>query len=200
MTISEYLPHVAIGFVFWGLLSSMVNEGCAAFLEAEPYMKHIGLPKSAFVLRVLFRNLLMLAHNFVIVIAVLLIFWIPLHPVALLAIPALVVIVLNGFWAGLLLGTLSARFRDVPQTVTSLMQVIFFMTPVMFHSSQLGAGTRGVLEFNPFAALLALVRDPMLGHAPRMHDVILSLGTLVVGWLVTIPFFGKFRDRIVYWL
>ena len=119
------VPYVAVNFVVWGLMSSLVNEGCIAFLESESYMKHFRLPKSAYVFRVIYRNLLMTAHNFLIIPVVLLVFLIPVRPVIVLVIPALIIIVLNGLWIGLLLGTLSARFRDVPQTVQSVMQVVF---------------------------------------------------------------------------
>ena len=200
MPIGEYLPYVAINFVIWSLMASLVTEGCSVFLESESYMKHFSLPKSAYVLRVAYRNLLMTAHNFLIIPVVLLVFAIPVRPVAILIIPALILIVLNGLWVGLLLGTLSARFRDVPQTVQSIMQVVFFMTPVMFHTKQLSPEVQFVLDFNPFAACLAIARDPLLGNMPRAQDVIVAVACLCLGWLIVLPFFGKFRDRIVYWL
>lgn len=200
MAISEYLPYMAVNFIIWGLISSQVNEGCTAFLESESYMKHFGLPKSTYVLRVVYRNLLITAHNFLIIPVVLIVFFIPVRPVIILVIPALMLIVLNGLWIGLLLGTLSARFRDVPQTVQSVMQVVFFITPVMFHTKQLGPGMQSVLDFNPFAAFLAIARDPLLGNMPRAQDVIVVVACLCLGWLIVLPFFGKFRDRIVYWL
>jgi lipopolysaccharide transport system permease protein len=200
ISIGEYLPYVAINFVIWGLISALVNEGCNAFLESESYMKHLGLPKSIYVLRVIFRNILITSHNSLIIPVVLLVFAIPVRPVILFVIPALILIVLNGLWIGLLLGALSARFRDIPQTVQSIMQVVFFITPVMFHSKQLGSGVRSVLDFNPFAACLAIARDPLLGNLPRAQDVIVAVVCLCLGWLIAIPFFGKFRDRIVYWL
>jgi len=200
MPIAEYLPYVAVNFVIWGLIAAIVNESCHAFLESETYMKNLNLPKSAFVLRVVFRNLIMTAHNFIIIPAVLILFAIPVRPAIVLVIPALILIVLNGIWVGLLLGTLSARFRDIPQMVQSIMQVVFFMTPVMFHTNQLHAGVQSVLDWNPFAATLAIARDPLLGNVPRAQDVIVVLVCLCVGWLFVIPFFGKFRDRIVYWL
>ena len=200
MTMNEYLPYVAINFVIWAMISALVTDGCSAFLESEAYMKQFNLSKSSYVLRVVFRNLLITAHNALIIPVVLLAFAIPIRPVVLLVIPAFFIIVLNGVWIGLLLGTLSARFRDTPQTVLSVMQVVFFLTPVVFQKRQLSPSVQSVLDFNPFAACLAIARDPLLGNVPRAHDVILALVCVVVGWLIVLPFFGKFRDRIVYWL
>jgi ABC-type polysaccharide/polyol phosphate export permease len=199
-SIREYLPYVAVSIVVWNLISSLVNEGCGAFLESDSYMKHLNLAKATFVLRVIFRNLLMAAHNIIIVPIVIVLFAIPVHWTMLLFFPAVLLIVLNGLWIGLLLGTLSARFRDIPQMVQSIMQVVFFVTPVMFHPKQLSAHVHSIVELSPFAASLALARDPILGNVWRLQDVIVVLVCLCVGWLVVIPFFGKFRDRIVYWL
>jgi lipopolysaccharide transport system permease protein len=74
------------------------------------------------------------------------------------------------------------------------------MTPIMFHSKQLSGDIQSFINFNPFAACLAIARDPLLGNLPQARDVIVAIGCLCVGWLVVLPFFGKFRDRIVYWL
>jgi len=200
MAISEYLPYVAINIVLWGLVSGLVNDGCTAFVDAEAYMKNLGLPKCSFVLRSAFRNMLVTGHNVLIIVAVMLYFAMPVSLTSLLFIPAMIVIVLNGVWMGLLLGTMSARFRDIPQTVASIMQVVFFLTPVMFHPRQLSANAQGVLDYNPFAALLAIAREPLFGNVPRTHDIVFACGMLVIGWLIVIPFFGKFRDRVVYWL
>jgi len=200
MSMREYLPYVAINFVIWALINALVNEGCLAFVDAESYIKQQNLPKSTFVLRLVVRNLLMTAHNFLIVPVVLIFFEVPITPAIVFIVPALILIVLNGLWVGLLLGTLSARFRDFPQMVQSIMQVVFFMTPVVFQTKQLGSGVQSILVYSPFAASLAIARDPLLGHWPSTQDLTVVLLTLCVGWLIVIPFFGKFRDRIVYWL
>lgn len=46
-----------------------------------------------------------------------------------MALPALILLLLNDFWMVLLLGLLSARFRDIPLVVASVVQVMFFITP-----------------------------------------------------------------------
>ena len=80
----------------------------------------------------LVRNLVTFAHNMTIVPLLYLAFGIaPGWPI-LLAPIGLAIVTLNGFWIGLLVGMLCARFRDMPQIVASLMQIAFFITPVMW--------------------------------------------------------------------
>jgi lipopolysaccharide transport system permease protein len=100
----------------------------------------------------------------------------------------------------LLLGTLCARFRDLPQIVATFMQVVFFATPIMFLPEQIPANLRSILELNPFAALLAVAREPLIGHMPSSQDYALVIGMVLLGWTVTVPFYGRYRQRIPYWL
>jgi homopolymeric O-antigen transport system permease protein len=200
LPIHEYLPYVAAGFVAWSLISGMITEGCTTFLEAEGYAKQLTLPLSVYVLKTLFRNLFTFAHNLIIVPVVWLIFLVPIGWASLLFIPGLFLVALNGFWMMLLIGTLSTRFRDLPQIVSSVMQVIFFLTPIMFRSDQLPTVGRIAMQLNPFAALLALVRDPLIGRIPTAFDYELVIGLLLVGWAIALPIYGRYRTRITYWL
>jgi ABC-type polysaccharide/polyol phosphate export permease len=200
MPINEYLPYVAVGFVVWSLITGMITDGCITFLEAEGYAKQLTIPLSVYVLRTLFRNLFTFGHNIIIVPVVWLIFWVPIGWSSLLVIPGLFLIALNGLWMILLLGTLCTRFRDLPQIVASFLQVIFFLTPVMFRSDQLPATGHKLMDLNPFAALLALVREPLIGRVPTAWEYQLVIGVLLFGWALALLVYGKFRKRITYWL
>jgi lipopolysaccharide transport system permease protein len=56
------------------------------------------------------------------------------------------------------------------------------------------------MQWNPLASILAVVRDPLLGKVPSSHDYLMAVGMLFVGFAITLPFFGYFRRRIVYWI
>ena len=135
MSLQEYLPSLTLGIVAWALISSMVIEAFTVFTGAGIYLQQVPLPKSMFVHRMLVRNLVTFAHNMTIVPLLYLVFGIlPGWPI-LLAPLGLAIVTLNGFWIGLLLGMLCARFRDMPQMIASLMQIAFFVTPVMWRQT-----------------------------------------------------------------
>jgi len=199
-SLRDYLPHLAIGMVAWALIATLVTDACTAFTGAESYLRQVPMPKTVFVHRMLVRNLVVFAHN--ILIAPLLYATLGVRPgwPILLAPVGLVVVTVNGFWIGLLVGTLCARFRDLPQIVGSFMQIAFFVTPVMWKADQLPRQVSWVVDANPFASLLRLVRDPMLGVVPDGAAYLTGIGLMLAGFAVTIPFFARFRSRIVYWL
>ena len=200
MSLREYLPSLTVGIVVWALISSMVTEASTVFTGADSYLQQVPMPKSIFVHRMLVRNLVTFAHNVTIVPLLYLAFGIvPGWPVLLVPV-GLAIATINGFWIGLLVGMLCARFRDLPQIVVSLMQIAFFVTPVMWRQDQLPHELWWLVEFNPLANLLRLIREPLLGHVPASSAYLMGTALALAGFGVTIPFFARFRARIVYWL
>jgi ABC-type polysaccharide/polyol phosphate export permease len=196
----EYLPYLGSSFVVWGLISSIVLEACGVYISAEGYLRQVPMPKSVFVHRMLVRNSVIFAHNLVILPPLFIIFGVPMGWTLLLALLGIVMILLNGVWVGLLLGTICARFRDMPQIISSMMQVVFYLTPVMWRPSQLPVKLSWVTSFNPFQCFLDIVRDPLLGNLPPLLAwKVVGLVT-VIGFVISALFFARFRARIVYWL
>ena len=197
--VAAYLPYIAIGFVVWGLISGLITDGCAAFINAESIVKQVNLPLSVHVYRVVWRTVIIFGHNAVIFVVVALLFSIRPGWAGLLAFPGLALLCLNGVWVTLLLGLVSARYRDVPQIVASFVQVTFFLTPIIWQPELL-PGRALVLHLNPFYHFVDLVRGPALGRAPEMLSWLAAAGITVVGWLATLLLYCRYRRRIAYWL
>ncbi|MDK1020498.1 MAG: ABC transporter permease [Candidatus Hydrogenedentes bacterium] len=208
LAVADYLPFLCLGFIAWGFISGTVNDGCVAFIESENFIRQIRLPFSTFVYRLIWRNLIILGHNFAVFVVVAVVFGIWPGWAGLLLVPGLVLICATGGWVSLLLGMICARFRDVPQIVASLMQVAFFLTPIIW-KPELLANRAGFVQINPFyhyvelirAPLhVELIRAPLLGTEPGALSWAVALGATGVGWLVTFLFFCRFRSRIAYWV
>ena len=197
--LSAFFPYLAIGLVVWQFMAAMINDSTQVFLAAEPFIKQIRLPFTVHVLRMLWRNAIIFAHNAVIIALVMAFFpntWSWSIPLALVGVLALL---LNGLWVATLLGALCARFRDIPLVVASLVQVAFFLTPVLWKAETLGRH-RWAADINPLFHFIELVRAPLLGTMPSALSWIAVGAVTVAGFLVMIPFFSRFRGRIAYWL
>ena len=111
----------------------------------------------------------------------------------------LVLLMVNVSWVSLAAGMASARFRDIPQIVGSVIQFAMFMTPVFW----LPGGRlldHAVLLFNPFYHLLDVVRAPLLGQSVSATTYIFLSVLAVVGWAATFTTFALIRRRIVHYL
>jgi homopolymeric O-antigen transport system permease protein len=199
MDIHNYLPFLALSQVLWAFLSTIISDGCVSFTASEPLILSIRMPLSVHALRVLVRNLLILGHNVIVIVGVDL--WYSVWPGAVLplAIPGLVLWMLDAFALCLLLGAIGTRFRDIPPIVASIVQIAFFITPIIWKPEQLGAHA-WVLPYNPFFALIEIVRAPMLGYVPStmtwVMAVVFSLLLLVITWQLMV----RARGRVPFWL
>ena len=111
--VQSYLPFLALSIVLWGFLSTIVAESCTAFTESEGVVRAVRIPFFLFAIRVLIRNILVLAHNVLVIVVVDVVFrvWPGWH--GLLALPGLLLWGINALALVLLLGTFCARFRDI---------------------------------------------------------------------------------------
>jgi ABC-type polysaccharide/polyol phosphate export permease len=199
ISLREFLPLVALGIVFFGTISGIINEGCETFVAASNMLSQTNLPMFTFVWRTVLRNVINLAHHMVIVVAVLAYFGYWRHANLPAALLGLLLLVVNVGWGSMLAAIASARFRDIPQIVQSVMQFAMFMTPVFWKSDRFGANHL-FLELNPFYHVLEAVRAPLLGTEVAPHTYLFLAGMAVVGWAVTFSIFANTRRRIVHYL
>jgi lipopolysaccharide transport system permease protein len=197
--IRDFLPFLCVGLLVWNFLSSFLTEAGALFTGSESYIKQIKLPYSVYVYRTAWSKLIIFAHNFVIYFGVLIYFQIWPGMVALLAIPALIIVTINGALVTLSIGLVSARFRDIPQLVNSLTQIIFFVTPIMW-KPELLEHRAYIAEANPFFHLVEIVRSPLLGNVPAQINWLMVLIITVINFSIAAALFIRFRARIAYWV
>jgi ABC-2 type transport system permease protein/lipopolysaccharide transport system permease protein len=199
MEITRYLPFLTVGLVIWNFVSTVIIEGCQTFLSAQNVISQVRMPFTVHAWRTVYRNLIILAHNMVIVPFVLVIFGVPVGWDVVIIVPALAILTINGLWVSVLLGMISARYRDVPPIVMSLVQVIFFVTPIFWPPEALGVWMQA-LPLNPLFAAIDVIRAPLLGQAPLTYSWPVLLVVTVLGSLGTFALFAKFRSRVTYWI
>ncbi len=194
-----YLPYLTTGLVVWSFISTTINEGCTCLLGAADTIKQIKLPFSIHVFRVVFRNLIAFAHSLIVIPIVLIMFSVPVGWSILLIVPGILMLAINGSWISLLLGMVSARFRDIPPIVGSMVTVAFFVTPVFWNAHALGS-EKWIVEFNPLFAAIDVVRSPILGEPIMPTSWPVLLLTTAIGCGVTFWIFARLRARIPYWV
>jgi ABC-2 type transport system permease protein/lipopolysaccharide transport system permease protein len=194
-----YLPYVATGMIVFSLISTVAIEGSVIFIGSASLILQLKAPLSVYIYQMLWRNLLIFAHNITIYVLVLVFVRVDLGWNFFLAFVGLFLIMLNGVWIAVTLGTLSARFRDIPPIVGSIMQVAFFMTPIFWLPSAL-PDRAAFIRLNPFYYLVEVVRAPLLGQTPDLTAWLVVIGLNVAGALVAVFFYARYRERIAYWV
>ncbi|MDR3532886.1 MAG: ABC transporter permease [Rhodopila sp.] len=200
MNLRDYLPFLALSQVLWGFLAAVVSDACTTFTDAESVIRSVRMPFFVFSARTLIRNIIALAHNIVVIVVVFAIFSLWPGWDILMALPGLLLWVIDALALTLLLGAFCARFRDIQPIVNSVMQIMFFVTPVIWKPSQVGAVVEK-LPFNPFYDLLEIVRGPLLGDGGAtgmtwVGAILYSLALCSISW----AFFVRARGRVTFWI
>jgi ABC-type polysaccharide/polyol phosphate export permease len=197
--LSKSFPYVCAGMLFWALITQTISEGAGLFISTARFLTQIKSPLTVFLLQTVWRNILTSAHNAAIYVVVAIIFFVVPGLSIILWPLGLILDLICLSWMALVCAIVSARYRDVPVIITNIIAVLFWLTPLMYFPEQLGR-RRFIADYNPFAHMIALVRDPLLGGTPSLNDWLVVLAMAVFGWIGTFLFFARFRARIVYWL
>lgn len=197
--IREYLPFLSVGFVLWGLISSLLAEFPNLYVDNAAYIKDIKTNPFIIMFRAVTRHLITLGHNALIIIGIYLYFGINPGFVALLALPGIFLVLLNLIAVGVVLSLFGARFRDVAPITQSLIQVLFFVTPVTWFPRLLERDS-WVTVVNPLSYYLDLMRSPLLGQAPAAMSWWVTLLTLCIFGLFAMVVHRIKSSRIPFWV
>lgn len=199
--ITVFLPYVATGLLIWNFVNGCILEGSEVFIANEGLIRFLPAPISLHVYRLLWRQTLFFVHNLVVWLLLVIIFPQPLSATVLLAVPAFLLLVLNGGWLAMLSGIVATRFRDIPPIIASLTQLLFFMTPIVWSYERLKSNPLAAyIELNPVMHFVEILRQPLLGQPiVWRHWVVVGVIT-VVGCTVSLVCLRNYRSRVAYWV
>ena len=204
LDLAVHLPYVTLGLIIWNLLNAAILEGADVFVANEGLIKQLPTPLSVHVYRLVWRQLILFAHNIVIYVPIAIIFPKPWSWADLAVIPALALIMLNCVWVALCFGILATRYRDIAPLLFSVVQLLFLMTPIIWNYDTLRAqgATRWMafIEFNPLFHFMDLMRMPLLGGHQALRHWAVVLGLTVLGWTVALAVLCQYRARVAYWV
>ena len=205
--LSVQLPYILVGFIIWGFIAGCISEGADVFIANEGLIRQLPGPLSVHVYRLVWRQILFFAHNLIVYAVMLVVFPQPLWWTDLSAFLAFGLLVVNGMWVALLIGIVSTRFRDLPPVTQSIVQLLFFLTPIVWiyddllNSANTAIAERArLVEFNPLLHFIEIIRQPMLGQEQHLRHWVVVLVITVVGWGLTMFALRRCRSRVAYWV
>ena len=198
-TIDTYLPFFAIGFIVWNWMASQISDAAGGFLQFQGIIKQLKLPLPIFTLRLNMRQLIILAHNSIIIALVLLFIGQGLSWKSIIAIPGLILIQMNLALLSIVIAIFCSRYQDMTQVISVITQILFFFTPILWQVDIL-KNRMYLAEMNPIYHWIEIIRAPLLGQLPSLNNYLWSVASLIFLLLVNTYFLGRYRSRIAYWL
>lgn len=204
--IDVFLPHVTVGLIMWGFISGCIREGADIFIDNEGLIKQLPAAISIHAYRLVWKQSLFLAHNLVIWVVLMVIFPRNLSWNVLLMVPAMALLIINGVWVVLFFGIIATRYRDVSPLLEAGVQLLFYVTPIVWMTSTLNnnirdmGGRAHLALLNPLYHYLEIVRAPMIGQPISGLSWIVVGGCTVVGLVLALLAMKQWRFRVSYWV
>jgi ABC-type polysaccharide/polyol phosphate export permease len=198
--VADLLPFIAISLIVWTMISGTLGEATMVFVSAGPIFQNQGMSFSTAIYALVYRHLIIFLHNVPIIVIAIVLFSVPAGGTCLVALAGFGLVVLALVWTSYLVAIACVRFRDLTQVVQNGLTIAFFITPVLWKPDQIPADQHYLLSLNPFAALLAVVREPLLGQLPTVYDWTTAAIFSIGGFVLALPVIGYCQRRIIYWI
>lgn len=170
----DYWPfaiYVFSGMLVWEYFANTVSSGLDGLIGAGGYLKQARVPLFIFQLRVPLSGLINLLFGLVGIVAMMAALGlIPPLGVHLALIPAFIgMLLLFMVPVSIIFSVLGAQLRDLKHIMGLVLQMLFFLSPVMIERRLLDSPQLAILHFaNPMVPLLDMLRAPLL-HGQLWH-------------------------------
>jgi len=195
-----YVIYLGLGLTVWGLISQSVLSGCALFTGRRDQLVNNALPAIFYCLEEWAFQLQTFMQAFVIILAAFgiirpAVLW---HSLTTLWLP-LLNLGLFCFWITMMMAVLGSRFKDVGQLMPILLQLMFLVSPILYHRE--GLGRVGVLaDFNPFYRILEPVRTAVIDGRINLNGELLTLALNVLLVVLVALWLKRLRYRLPLWV
>jgi ABC-2 type transport system permease protein len=204
LPLAEHLPYITLGLIIWNLINAAILEGAEVFVANEGLIKQLPAPISVHIYRLVWRQMVLFGHNILIYVIIAIIYPKPWTWPDLAVVPALGLIVVNCVWVSVVFGIVGTRYRDIGPLLFSVVQLLFFMTPIIWNESTLRQqgmeSYARIIELNPLLHYLDIVRAPLLGADQELHHWVVVLVLTVIGWIMATFAMRQYRARVAYWV
>ncbi len=202
--VREYAPFLLSGLTLWGFVMAVVTQGCHCFFQGESYIRQHPAPLAIYPL----RTTLGAGFHFLLGLAIAIVFvWIVNGmgnvPALLSLIPTLLLLFLVGWSLAVCMGVANVVFQDSQHLIDVVMQILFYVTPILYKTDRLADRPRlaWFVNLNPFAVLLELVRQPLLyGELPSLRAASLGALTGVLAVAAAALALKHFEKRMIFYL
>ena len=198
--IHELGPFMGVSIIIWNYLSQILIDCTLTFSNQANLYLNQRMNFSVSVYSVIYRNTIMLAHSLIIVVVLIVVFDVPVNWYLLQIVPAFALTLIAMVWLGYLIALICVRYRDVIQMINTWFTVLFYITPVMWKPDFLPKRYHLIIELNPFAQFLEILRNPLLGQPISSYAWLSTTVLALGGGLVALAVIGRYKPRIIFWM
>ncbi|MBI1337180.1 MAG: ABC transporter permease [Phycisphaera sp.] len=190
-----YPVFVFAGLLPWTFFASSVTASSQSLVANASILTKVYFPRLLMPLGAVGAPLVDMAVSFIVLIGMMLITGVALGW-SLLWVPVLVVLVmLSSLGVGIGFAALSVSYRDFRHVVPFVVQVLFFVTPVIYPVSVVPERWRWVLSLNPVTGPIQAMRAAVIGGVVDTRSLVISLSVSLTLLVIALGYFGRVERR-----
>lgn len=198
-SIADSLMYVTSGIITWLFLSTLISDSSYIFISQAGLLKNLNVDINLLCIRYFTKDLIIFLHNVAFLIILSIIMQAEMNAWFLLILPWTALFFFNFIFLCYTLGFLSARYRDIPQIVTSILTVSVLVTPIMWKVNALGPKAI-YLYLNPFIHFLELMRHALLSTPPAPPYLYGAATLTLLNMLLFLYSHKKYANKVRFWL
>lgn len=199
--VDNYPVYALAGLLFWNFFQQTIVSSMNSLRGNAQLLRKVAVPAEVFPLATVLSGVVNLLLATVPLFLIMVVTGHSFTPALLFLPVSMVIAALFTLGAGLLLSPMAVFFGDVVELVGVLLQLLFFLTPVMYPLSIIPERLAWAVRFNPMRSVLEVFRDPIFyGKVPPVGHLAVALGVSLVALLVGLAVFRRSRYRIAFYV
>lgn len=196
-----YSIYLVPGLLAWTSFSTLISRLNTSFFEKANLIKKISVPMFVFQLSMFITETFLLFLSFSMALVFLFLVNHQISIVFLWLIPVLILQMIFAFSLGVILSLFTTFFKDLKEAIPIILQLWFWMTPIIYMREMLENKYPFLLSFNPFYYFVSIYQDIFLySKVPTFSNllfiVILSLGGLILSAYLYKKMISTIKDII----
>lgn len=192
---SEGVPYpifVYVGLLLWNYFSLSLSSSSNSLVANQAIMNKVYFPRIILPITATLVGLVDFFVASLVLLGLMAFFHYTPHWQGFLLTPLLILMtMMTTIGIGLFLASLNVKYRDVNQILPFFIQILLFLTPVIYPPTLLPAKYQWILQLNPMTGIISAARAGILGQAPINWQ---SLGISAV-IIIVLFLFGLFYFR-----
>ena len=203
-----YVVFLIAGYLPWMAISGSVSEGAKSLSSEAKLVRSTNLPRELWLLRIIGAKCCELVFSLPILIAFMIVFQVGISEYVVFVPLAFLMMVLPVVGIGLAIAPLCVLFKDLSRVVRIVMRLLFYMTPVLYPSSEVQtalaeheglAWVEHLYFLNPFVAVVDLYRSALFGAEtfPGWDKIGISIAVSSILVVVGILIFRRLEGAVL---
>ncbi|OGY79343.1 MAG: phosphate ABC transporter permease [Candidatus Kerfeldbacteria bacterium RIFCSPHIGHO2_02_FULL_42_14] len=161
---APYPIFVYSGLLFWNYYSTALTNASNSLINNEGIVQKVYFPRLILPISTVLTPIADFIFAFFILLGLMVYYHFTPGILGLLLVPLLLLIsIFSALGLGLLLSAVNTKYRDVRYILPFFMQILLFITPVIYPVSIIPEQFRWLAFFNPMTGVITLARNVIIG-------------------------------------